>query len=201
MCDHCGAFGEPVELTEENEPYMIHEVTIVALHAASAYSNGWIFGAKGLFMDMVNKWQQAALVRSAYVWGAARFFLPAPPGGFGQNLGHDEMAHRLRRLAGEEPELATVTHLVAVGDQADAAIDAITQAASKGDIEAVAAVLEAVSDSGIGSAIAARLMGEAGARMRYAHEVEDDRAVALFDAHVQADMPDDEDEENGDDEG
>lgn len=203
MCDRCeGAVDRRIELTDETYGLMIHETTHVALQAAAAYSNQWFDAARGFLSDMSATWGPHGMVRMAYVWGAARFFLPSPPGR-PDVPGHGEMTDLARRLLGEDPPPEAVSSLLAQGDQLGAACKAVADAVSKGDVERLTEVLAEFGqdDQRAMNALFLTLMADAGVRLRHSRDVDAKVSHDLFMAHIRADLPDEEDdegEENGD---
>lgn len=193
MHHHCEGDGpdRSIEVTEANEPQMVHECTAVALQASAAHTNGWYKAARGYLMDMGEVWGGYATVRMSYVWGAGRFFLPAPPGQLAMP-GHTELAGLCRERDGEEPDPARLARMVADGDQLTAAVQAVALAASKGDLDAVSDVLEEWGDTqgqGRFNDLMLALMADCGQRLRHSRDIGDTRAYELFQAHIAADLP------------
>ncbi len=197
MCeDSDDARHDPVELTEANAPYMIHESTTTALHAATMYSNGWVHAGRGLYQDMVDKWSVGVTLRMAYVWGAALAMLPAPDG--------DRSAYSTRALAvarqaevnGERLAPEMLTALTARSDQLDALVSSIATAASEGDLTGVEAALRRVEGPEHYRAVVNALMAGAGIHLRHAADpAADPLHMQMFMAHINADMPVRQDEE------
>jgi hypothetical protein len=202
MCERCGGgIDRRIEVTDDTVGEMIHETTHVALQASAAYANGWFDAARGFVSDMSATWGTPGMVRMAYVWGAARFFLPSPPGRPAAP-GHKEMAELARQAMGKEPDPDQVARLVAQGDQIGAACNAVAQAASKGDLDALADALHSFStERSSMTALVLSLMSDAGVRLRHSRDTEDERAYDLFMAHVRADLPADADGDGGEDKG
>lgn len=203
MCDRCeGGMDRRIEVTDETAGAMVHETTHVALQASAAYANGWYDAARGFLSDMSATWGSTGMVRMAYVWGSARFFLPSPPGR-PTTPGHKEMAELARRFMGEEPDPQKVARLVAQGDQLGAACNAIATAASKGDLEALTRALDEYGSEGQSAmnSLFLTLMSDAGIRLRYSRDSGDEMAYDLFMAHVRADLADDDEETEGEETG
>lgn len=202
MCERCeGGAGRRIEVTDETYGLMIHETTHVALQAAAAHSNQWFDAAKGFLSDMSATWGSQGVVRMAYVWGAARYFLPSPPDRLA-TPGHEEVASLTRRMTGEEPSPETVARLVAQGDQVDAASTRIAEAASKGEVGQMVETMRDFAESGGQTAVNAlllSLLADAGIRLRHSRDIGDDLSYDLFQAHVQADMPQEESDDKGED--
>lgn len=195
MCENCERYDRSIDVTEETAPYMISEATVAALHACTFYANGWVRGAEGLFTDMQAKWRSAAVVRMAYVWASAWFFLPRPADAPDLHAGFSEVSAKLERILGEEPPQNRVAQIVTTSDQANAMIKDLTEAASQGELEKFAEIMSGIGDEGLWNAVTALLMGDAGYRVRHARDSEDSRSMELFMAHVNADMPEEDDEE------
>jgi len=198
MCERCeGGIDRRIEVTDETAGAMIHETTHVALQASAAYANGWYDAARGYLSDMTDTWGGHGTVRMVYVWGAARFFLPSPPGRT-VSPGHQEMADLARRMMGEEPDPKKVARLVAQGDQLGAACNVIATAASKGDLDTLADTVNEFGESqSATNALLLTLMSDAGIRLRHSRDADDQMAYDLFMAHVHADLADDDDEDGG----
>jgi hypothetical protein len=188
-----------IELTDETYGAMLKETTHVALQASAAYANGWYDAARGFLSDMSAVWGSNGMLRMAYVWGAALYFLPAPPDR-PTTPGHQEMTELARRLYGEEPPPGAVSKLVAQGDQLGAACNALAQHVSKGDVDQVGELMAdfAGDDEQAMNTLFLTLMSDAGIRLRYSRDAEAQMSYDLFMAHIHADLTDDDD---GDDEG
>ncbi|MEV6400524.1 hypothetical protein AB0M39_38060 [Streptomyces sp. NPDC051907] len=197
MCMHCDGSDDRIDVDEESAPYMIHETSTVALQAAAAFSNGWRRGAKGLLGDMISKWGMPGAVRLAYVWGSAMYFLQRPPDAPDPDTGHARMKDIARDLTGEEPDDAHVARLVVVNDQAVTIAKRAAEAASKGEVAEVSRLL-GEADAEVFRAVMATLLTEAAFGLRYSRDVDDTLSMDVFMAHVNADMP--EDDEPDDDE-
>lgn len=191
MCDHCESDDTGPQVTEGDMPAMIHECTAVALQASAAFTNGWHSASRGYLHDMARAWGGHSTLRMCYVWGAGRFFLPAPPGR-DSIPGQDEIATLLTGRDGTGPTQEKVTALVAIGDQIGAAMQAVSLHASRGDLDALS---QTITDWGKGAtkskfdALLLALMADCGVRLRYSRDVDDTRAYDLFMAHINADMP------------
>lgn len=199
MCEHCDKFDRTIEVTEETAPYMVSETSIAALHSATHYANGWFKAAKGLFIDMQDKWGGAAVFRMSYVWASAFYYLPRPEDAPPMDTGYSEVMQKMTAIGGgQAPDAAHVAHVVVTGDQAHALVKEMAEAASKGDMPGFAKLLEGIGDGDLWNAVMAMLMTEAGFRVRHARDQDDERAMELFMSHVNADMPEaDDDEEEG----
>ncbi|MFE2934888.1 hypothetical protein [Streptomyces sp. NPDC059278] len=187
MCNFCeGQREESIEVTEDNLYLMLNEVTTAALQAAASYSNGWFHGAKGLGSDMILKWGLPGAVRLAYVWGAASYFLPRPPDAPTLQFGHSEATEFARKTTGHEPDASLMARIVSASDQAGAVMRAIVEASAKDDPEKIMEELEPLNGSDTVRALMSLLMGEAGIRLRYAEDQDDELLMDLFMAHVHA---------------
>lgn len=200
MCERCeGGDGRLTEITEDNYGDMVHETTHVALQAAAAHANGWFDAARGFMADMSATWGGQGMVRMAYVWGAARYFLPSPPE-LAAVPGHQEMRDLARPMLGEDPPPGVIAKAVAQADQLAAACDAIAEASSKGDVEGVTRVLgEHKGDHRAMSSLLLMLMSNAGIRLRHSRDAGAQMGYDLFMAHIHADLP--EVDEGGDSDG
>lgn len=190
MCKACSPGGhEPLEVDENNVAFMLKEVTTVAVQAATSAANGWSQGANGLAWDMVNKWGLPGAARLTFVWGAALFFLPRPDDAPSTAPGHTQITEAIREMRGREPDPAMVGHMVSVNEQATGALNAITAAASKGDIGAISQALTdaagADDDNRLLRVTLLMMLTEAGLRISNP-EVPGSTGMKLFQAHVGA---------------
>lgn len=198
MCDECDRNPAVEPVAEEDIPMMVHESTIVAMAAVSHQANQWFHSARGLIRDMKETWGMGALCRMVYVWASACYFLPQHPGTPG-GWTWTEFAERYQQLTDEEPDEAMIGAMVVAYDQASAAVKTLTEAASKGDVKAVADELAGLAGNPpILAAVQQLLLTGAATRLRHSRDVEDTRAMELFNAHIHADMPKDMEEEEGD---
>ncbi|MFF9265890.1 hypothetical protein [Streptomyces longwoodensis] len=188
-----------LEVTEETLPMMLHETTHVALQAAAAYSNGWTAAARGFLQDMSDTWGSRGMVRMVYVWGSAKYFLPRPDG-LPAAPGYQKMTELAEKAYGEKPAPEDVSRLVAQADQVAAASKAVAEAASKGDVERLTEIVNDYGgdDQARMNSLLFALMAEAGIHLRYSRDTEAQMSYDLFMAHVNADLLDDDDEEEGD---
>lgn len=187
MCERCN--GQETELAEGDVPAMLIETTQAALQCALMQGRGWTMAAQGLWSDMLAKWGTGALIRMTYVWGSALAILPHP-----EEV--PELGELARDYLTENLEGAERAAALAQSDQILACMNELREAASASNLDAVA---EAVSRArgGLGKNVVHLMMVVAGLRLHNAHAKDLEMESDLLHAQLNADLPQDDDEEEG----